>query len=491
MHSVSPRPARDRIVRLASAASLTIILMLAAALARAQCSVSGPSALCGGGTVTLCAPDGESAYEWSDANGGFLTSDQCLNVSAAGSYSVIYYDAINGLWFGPCEKVVTAGTSVAASISGPTSACIGATIDLCGPTGNLSYAWTGPNGFTDIGSCIHVTVSGTYQLVVTDLAGGCSSAPATQTIAFTTCSAPSANCPRPAWWWRRECSDPHDGGMLSANQMASVAACLDQHCDLFAWPSPADGFCSTLSLVSHSTIRAHAKRQFAAVVANLCAGGIAITGSNGVAVGLDAATVVGTTTVGAWASDTDHRMMTLESGSLNDQSIRAAYRDIIRTAWLINHGHGIGPVCGRPNHDLHQGASGASTTIGAGNGVLGNESVGADVNSDDAAEPLEAELSDEGKTEMVIHHVSPNPTTSRASISYELMASSNQPVSIGIYDIAGRRLIQLVNAPQAPGVHVIDWDGRDSSGQRVSGGVYFVRGHAGATPVQSSLTVVR
>jgi len=486
MHSISPRPARDTIVRLASAASLTLVLMLAAALVRAQCTITGPTAVCGGAAATLCAPPGYDAYEWTGPN-NFQATDQCITVSVAGTYSVMYFEAFSGQWIGPCDHPLTVGTATAASITGPTSACSGTPIGLCGPTGNFSYAWSGPNSFAATSACIQVSAAGTYSLVVTDLASGCSGAAASQTVAFTTCSS-GPNCPRPARFWASQCGQAADA--LSAAQMASVAACVDQHCDLFSWSSPTDGLCSVLQIAAAPTLRARAKRQFAAVVANVCAGNLAVTTSQGSSIGLDAATAVGSTTVGSWMAATDQRMMTLESGSLHDKSVKAAYRDIIRTAWNINHGHGIGPVCGRPEHDTHHGVNGSLMPVGAGTGVNGDE-LGGDVNSGDAAEPLEAELTADGDAELAIRQIAPNPATDRASITYELMASSSQLVSIGVYDLAGRRLRQLVNAPQAPGLYVIDWDGRDASGQSVPGGVYFVRGHAGSQPVQSRVTLVR
>jgi hypothetical protein len=50
------------------------------------------------------------------------------------------------------------------------------------------------------------------------------------------------------------------------------------------------------------------------------------------------------------------------------------------------------------------------------------------------------------------------------------------PVSISIYDPAGRKVRALIeNQLYMQGVHALTWDGRDSSGQRVASGVYYVR----------------
>ena len=486
---------RRAIPRVASAAGLAALLMLAAALARAQdpCVITGPDVICGG-TVTLCGPDGFSDYNWIGP-GGTIATGQCITVSAPGSYSLRFFDSFNNVWDGPCFHDL-ASAAPACSISGPTSACSGTPIQLCGPTGNLSYSWSGPNSFSSTSACISVTTAGSYTLVITDMATGCASAPSSQDVSFTTCGGdppPHVNCPRPVWFWARQCWHGDDA-TINADRFASVAACVDQHSDLFSWPNETDGFCATLHTESeHSNLRAHAKRQMAALDANLCAEAMQLTAMNGAAIGVDPAAVMGSTTVGQWHTDAEAQMMSLESQSLHDHAVREAYRAIIRGAWNINHGHGIGPVCNLSTPVEHHDAITHLTPIGAGSSVGGNETGSdvTDVNSNDAAEPLEAELSDNGAPELVINRIMPNPATDHASIAYELIAPSSQPVSLGVYDLAGRKLRDLVVAPQAPGIHQIDWDGRDSAGHRVAGGGYFIHGLVGGQPVQSRLTLVR
>ncbi len=70
----------------------------------------------------------------------------------------------------------------------------------------------------------------------------------------------------------------------------------------------------------------------------------------------------------------------------------------------------------------------------------------------------------------------PNPFTSDVSILFGLQRTS--PVRLDVFDVRGRRLATLVDAPLDPGRHVISWDGRDASGRPVAAGVYFVRLHA-------------
>jgi pectate lyase len=65
----------------------------------------------------------------------------------------------------------------------------------------------------------------------------------------------------------------------------------------------------------------------------------------------------------------------------------------------------------------------------------------------------------------------PNPFNPSTTISYQLTANSN--VSLKVYDILGREIITLVNKVETPGIHTVEWDGRNSAGQKLGSGIYF------------------
>jgi flagellar hook assembly protein FlgD len=52
-------------------------------------------------------------------------------------------------------------------------------------------------------------------------------------------------------------------------------------------------------------------------------------------------------------------------------------------------------------------------------------------------------------------------------------------VTLSIYDVLGREIRTLVQAPQLPGVHSAYWDRRDTEGHRIPAGVYLCRLTAG------------
>ena len=72
-----------------------------------------------------------------------------------------------------------------------------------------------------------------------------------------------------------------------------------------------------------------------------------------------------------------------------------------------------------------------------------------------------------------IERVSPNPFNPQTVIVYTI--SETAPVTLGIYDAAGRLVRTLVDAPRTSGRHTEQWDGLDDRGAAAASGVYFVR----------------
>lgn len=83
----------------------------------------------------------------------------------------------------------------------------------------------------------------------------------------------------------------------------------------------------------------------------------------------------------------------------------------------------------------------------------------------------------------------PNPMSRSTVIRYSL--PKEQPVSLEIFDIQGRRVRELVSGRQAAGAHDVAWDGRDSGGRDVVSGVYFYRMATGGKVLKQKLVVRR
>ena len=129
------------------------------------CEISGPGAICQGGSAEFCGPDGAGlVYKWSTG-----ATTRCITVNAAGTYSLEVTDA-NGCK-STCEKTLVVNPLPECVITGPAEICQGASAEFCGPdVAGYAYKWS--TGATT--RCITVNVAGTYTLEITD-AKGCKS----------------------------------------------------------------------------------------------------------------------------------------------------------------------------------------------------------------------------------------------------------------------------------------------------------------------------
>jgi predicted outer membrane repeat protein len=77
-----------------------------------------------------------------------------------------------------------------------------------------------------------------------------------------------------------------------------------------------------------------------------------------------------------------------------------------------------------------------------------------------------------------LHANYPNPFNPTTTISYDLPKRSQ--VTLGIYDILGKKIKTLLNQSQDAGKRIAIWDGTDNLGRQVSAGVYLYQIQAGA-----------
>jgi hypothetical protein len=92
-------------------------------------------------------------------------------------------------------------------------------------------------------------------------------------------------------------------------------------------------------------------------------------------------------------------------------------------------------------------------------------------------------------TEFLNVEFGPNPTSQSTSIMYDLPARAS--VSVGVFDITGRRVATLVEEVQGPGRYSLVWEGRSATGAHVGSGIFFLRVAAGELSATRKLVLTR
>jgi hypothetical protein len=83
----------------------------------------------------------------------------------------------------------------------------------------------------------------------------------------------------------------------------------------------------------------------------------------------------------------------------------------------------------------------------------------------------------------------PNPFRADTRIEFALPSAAN--TSLAVYNVQGQMVRELVDGPRDAGRHTVDWDGRDSGGQKVAAGVYFYRLESDGRTVTRKMTVMK
>ena len=89
-----------------------------------------------------------------------------------------------------------------------------------------------------------------------------------------------------------------------------------------------------------------------------------------------------------------------------------------------------------------------------------------------------------------LFHPMPNPFTGFTQMNYAVQ-TDQQMVTIRVYDVAGRMVRTLVDAPQAAGVYTVSWNGRDDGGASLRPGMYFVMARIGSEQQKVRVTFLK
>jgi len=438
---------RNRLLPMVTAA-LALAALLAPMTAGAQCTITP------GDGGQLCGPEGYGAYYWAPPGGGVQTT-RCITATEPGVYSLRVGASLETLGE-PCYYEFGGGGDLKCDITGPGEACEGESFELCGPEGDYEYSWSGPGGFTASTRCITAGALGTYTLELTDPSTK-RTCRADHVVAPAKDCKQTFNCPRTPGFWSQQCAQRRNGSTkFSLAQMNSITACVDDKSAYFDWGS-ADfaGFCSKVADWPQMNQRQQAERQYAAFLANLCTDELNLIANNGDEILLDPATVISyggqSMTIGELQAHVDARLIALAGQSLDLPAVKSAYSAIISILDDINNARGIGDTC------FDEELSSLSTL---------------------AARPA-------GTGAVELSNPYPNPFAKGVVRMQYAVGGAGADVKIGVYDLSGRLVRELVNGFAPAGRHEIAWDGLASDGSRVRPGMYFVQSRIAGEPAQS------
>jgi hypothetical protein len=71
----------------------------------------------------------------------------------------------------------------------------------------------------------------------------------------------------------------------------------------------------------------------------------------------------------------------------------------------------------------------------------------------------------------------PNPFNLSTEIRFGIPQTSSdvQDVNLSVYDMSGKKIVELLNAPLSAGLYRVFWNGKDATGKVVPTGIYFYR----------------
>lgn len=440
--------------------TLAAIILIAslATDAASQCSISHTAV---SGAYELCAGDG-SEWQWGGP-GGFTSADPCVTVSMPGTYTLRTLDSASGVWSDPCSFTFTeTPAGPACPIAGPDSVCANSTVTWCGPSGNYLYNWMGPDGPFSTSACVELSAPGDYTLDYYDPSTGNGDI-CTRTLFASDCSTPPPpppakeppGCPLTSREWSRTCGE--HGMLVDPAAFAQVAARVDARSAVWTFADASDGLCHLLRRREHLNDRERALRQYAALLANVSAGELGVTASDGRKLGLDPSMSLAALrgmgadeTVASWIARTEATLLAQAGRPARSRDSRDECRMITLTARSIMRS---APGCGTSlsamlddEDELDASSISASSGFSPGAGTLSTPS-GAD------------------------------PLTGPRRLRWTLERAGD--VQLDVVDVTGRRVRHLADGRFAAGTHDLAWDGRDDGGRMLRAGAYFVVGRVG------------
>jgi hypothetical protein len=90
-----------------------------------------------------------------------------------------------------------------------------------------------------------------------------------------------------------------------------------------------------------------------------------------------------------------------------------------------------------------------------------------------------------------VYPARPNPFNPATKLTFDVPGQGARPVTVGVYDVSGRLVRELLNGAVDPGQYTLPWDGRGANRQVLAAGVYFFRVTIGNQVLNEKVTLVK
>jgi hypothetical protein len=90
-----------------------------------------------------------------------------------------------------------------------------------------------------------------------------------------------------------------------------------------------------------------------------------------------------------------------------------------------------------------------------------------------------------------VYPARPDPFNPTTTVMFDVPGQGARPVSVGIYDVSGRLVRELLQGPVDPGQHALRWDGRGEDRRVLAAGSYFIRIAIGDQVLTEKVTLVK
>ena len=93
--------------------------------------------------------------------------------------------------------------------------------------------------------------------------------------------------------------------------------------------------------------------------------------------------------------------------------------------------------------------------------------------------------------QFALHQNRPNPVRRATQIQYELPENVAGNFTLALFNVLGQQIQMLAHGRQTPGIHIANWNGKDSRGRDLPAGIYFYRLQAGSFVQMKKLLLFR